>query len=65
MADNEGTARHGMPLDAVEAYLTADEWTFTRGPLDDELEIRHDVAEEQRRAHRETIDAAPSPEGGE
>ncbi|MGB0091267.1 MAG: hypothetical protein WBP81_01815 [Solirubrobacteraceae bacterium] len=38
MADNEGTARHGMPLDAVEAYLTGDEWTFTKGALDDELD---------------------------
>jgi hypothetical protein len=54
-----------MPLDAVEAYLTGDEWTFTKGAVDDVLEIRHHAAEEQRRAQRETIDAAPSPEGGE
>ena len=55
----------GMTLDAVEAYLTGDEWTFTKGALDDVLELQHDVAEEKRRAHRETIDTAPSPERGE
>ena len=31
----------------------------------DLLELQHDVAEEKRRAHRGTIDAAPSLEGGE
>jgi hypothetical protein len=65
VAGTEGTPRHGMTLDAVEAYLTGDEWTFTKGALEDVLELQHDVAEEKRRAHRETIDAAPSPEGGE
>ena len=65
VAGTEGTPRHGMTLDAVEAYLTGDEWTFTKGALDDVLELQHDVAEEKRRAHRGTIDAAPSPEGGE
>ena len=65
VAGTEGTPRHGMTLDAVEAYLTGDEWTFTKGALDDVLELQHDVAEEKRRAHRETIDATPSSEGGE
>ena len=65
MAGTEGTPRHGMTLDAIEAYLTGDEWTFTKGALDDVLELQHDVAEEKRRAQWETIDAAPSPEGGE
>ena len=37
VAGIEGTPRHGMTLDAVEAYLTGDEWTFTKGALDDVL----------------------------
>ena len=65
MAGTQGTPRHGMTLDAVKAYLTDDEWTFTKGALDDVLELHHDVAEEQRRAHQETKDIAPSPDGGE
>ena len=60
VAGTEGSPRHGVTLDAVEAYLTGDEWTFTKGALDDVLELRHDMAEEKRRAQRETIDAAPS-----
>ena len=50
VAGAEGTPRHGMTLDAVEAYLTGDEWTFTKGALEDVLELQHDVAEEKRRA---------------
>jgi hypothetical protein len=65
VAGTKGTPRHGMTLDAVEAYLTGDEWTFTKGALDDVLELQHDVAEEQRRAHQETNDFAPAPDGGE
>ena len=65
VAGAEGTFRHGMTIDAVEAYLMGDEWTFTKGALDDVLELRHDVAEEQRRAHREKKDIAPSPKRGE
>jgi hypothetical protein len=52
VAGTKGTRRHGMTRDAVEAYVTGDEWTFTKGALDDVLELRHDVAEEQRRAHQ-------------
>jgi hypothetical protein len=51
-----------MTLDAVEAYQTGNEWTFTKGALDDVFELQHHVAEEKRRAHRETIDVARSPE---
>ena len=65
VAGTEGTPRHGMTLDAVEAYLMGDEWTFNKGALDDVLELRHDLAEEQRRAHRDPSDVAPSPEGDE
>jgi hypothetical protein len=64
VAGTEGTPRHGMTLDEVEAYLSGDEWTFTKGALDDVLELQHDVSEEKRRAHREMIDTAPSLEGG-
>jgi hypothetical protein len=45
VAVTEATPRHGMTLDAVEAYLTGDKWTFTKGALDDVLELQHDVAE--------------------
>jgi hypothetical protein len=42
----DGTPRHGMTLEAVEAYLTGNEWTFATGALDDVLVLQHDVAEE-------------------